>query len=241
VNGGRLSSSALTLAIGYGAAGGLFWVLLNVPESTVPALLASLLLALLIVAVAGLTTAAAVAISQGGSSRSIVRRAAKALPAFLIGIAIFAALWWLTTAADGVWAGYRGEIDALFLRYLGATRTEPLHVAERWLTWMVRWGLGFSVVAALVSAACVGGMRAIVQGLRAAVSLTPLAAVTIGALAVGEGLWRVAAWRPRSLPPSSAELVFVVAKLGLLYLLFAVIAATVLDIHRRAAQRVIAH
>jgi hypothetical protein len=239
---GRLSSAALTLAIGYAAAAGLFWTLLNVPESTVLSLLTSLFLLLLIVSLIGLTTAAAVAVAESVPTRTIMGRATAALPAFIIGITIFAALWWLSGVADGMWSRSRGEIDAWLLRYLGVTRSAPLHAAERWTLWLLRWGVGVSVVVALVTVSCVGAigrLDAVRRGLRTAVGLTPLAAVTLAALAASEGLWRAAAWRPQGLPPSSVELLFVVVKLALLYLVFVVIVAAVLDIHRRAAQRVL--
>jgi hypothetical protein len=235
---GRLTSSALTLAVGYSVAGALFWALLNVPESTVFALLASLLLTLSIVVLTGLTTAAAAAVAPGLPRLTVVRRAIAALPAFVVGLAIFAALWWLTAGVDDVWTRHRGEIDAMFIRYLGVTGTAPLHSAERWLTWTVRWGLGLSVVAALATSGW-RGVRALTPALRTAIGWTPLAAVTVAAVTVAEGLWRVATWRPQWLPPSSIEVVFAAVKLGLLYLLFVIIAAAVLDIHRRAARRVL--
>jgi hypothetical protein len=81
-----------------------------------------------------------------------VRRTLAALPSFVAGLAVFAILWWLTGFADGWWRAHHGAVDALFLRYLGATRTQPVHQAAFRATWLVRWVLGLSIVAGLTAA-----------------------------------------------------------------------------------------
>src|SRR5262245_19023735 len=231
----RLATSALVLAGGYAIAGGLFWLLLNVPESNVVALLASALAALSVVMCAGLATAAALTVPQGGPTREVIRRAVRTLPLFLLGLVSFAALWWVTARVDAWWSAHRGEIDAVMLRYLGLTSTNWLHLTAAWLAWLVRWGLGLSCVAAFAAAGA-SGTGQVTSGLRSAIRLAPLAMVVAAALIVSQGVWRWVYWRPAGLSPSYAELTFVVVKLGGLYLLVAALGAAVLDVHRRAVK-----
>jgi hypothetical protein len=101
---------------------------------------------------------------------------------------------------------------------------------------MVRWAVGLSVIAAFVASGW-RGMGALTSSLRTAVGLAPLAAMTLAVVTVAEGLWRVAAWRPQWLPPSAVEVMFAAVKLGLLYSVFVLIAAAVLEVHRRASRR----
>jgi hypothetical protein len=235
---GPLLRSASTLGVGYAVGVALLWALVNVPESNLFALALSAALVLLIVLTAGVTTAVASGLSQQATIIAAVRRAAAALPGFVGGLVVFAILWWLTASADIWWGGHRGEIDAVVLRYLGATRTGWFHEAVAWVIWLVRWVLGLSVIAGLVTA--LGGARGVSSGLRVSVRLAPLAAVTLGVVAVSEGLWRLAYWRPAGLPPNWAEPVFAVTKCAVLYALTAVVAALVLEVYRPAARGAVA-
>lgn len=229
--------SAATLAVGYALGAALLWALLNVPESNALALTLSAVLLLLVAVTVGVTTASAMAFAQDVSPGVGVRRTLAALPSFVAGLAVFAILWWLTGFADGWWRAHHGAVDALFLRYLGATRTQPVHQAAFRATWLVRWVLGLSIVAGLTAAGAQGGMRLAGSGLRLSVRLAPLAAAAVGILVVSEGLWRIVVWRPKSLPPNWAEPTFATAKLIVLYALTVAIAAAVLRVYGRAAVR----
>ena len=230
---GSLLRSAAILGAGYAVAAGFFWAFLNVPESNVFALLLSATLAALVILAAGITTALASALSPQAPVRAALRGTACALPGFVGGLAVFAILWWLTASADAWWRAHLGEIDATLLRYLGATSTGWVHQTAHWTLWLARWVIGLSVIAALVTA--LSRSRGVVSGLRASVRLAPVAAMTLAVVAVGEGLWRLAYWRPRGLPPNQAEAVFAATKLALLYAATMVIAALVLEMYRRAA------
>jgi hypothetical protein len=235
---GPVLRSASTLGVGYAAVAALYWALLNVPESSVLALTLSAALVLLMVVTAGTTTAVASAFSQHATASRAVRRVAPALPGFVGGLTVFVILWWLTGTADAWWRAHLGEMDALLVRYLGVTRTGWLHEAVLWTIWLARWVLGLSAIAGLVTA--LTGARGVPSGLRASLRLAPLTAVTLGVVVVSEGLWRLVYWRPRRFPSTWIEPPFVVAKLAVLYALTAVIAALVLDVHRRAASGEIA-
>jgi hypothetical protein len=236
VNAGAFVRSTITLAIGYALAAALLWGLLNVPESNVPALLLSALLVLLIAIMTGVTTGTAAALSAHAGLFASLRRAIRALPVFLLGVVIFALLWWLTGVSETWWNVHRGEVDALFLRYLGFTRTSPLHTTIFWLLSLVRWVLGLSLVVAPVVVSVRRG-SGLLPGLRVATRLLPLLAATIGLLIITQGLWRVAYWRPGSLPATQMEVVFAAAKLGLLYLAAMAVSAAVLGAYTRTADR----
>lgn len=242
-----LGASALVLALGWAITGGLYWLLLNVPESTVAALVASLLLALAAAACAGITTGAAAALAHGMSPRQAFACGVSTLPHFAVGLAVGGALWWLTGAAALTWDASRGEIDALAIRYLGTDRTQPVHAAADWLLWLVRWGLGLSLLCGLTTAASLPPderrtPRGFSAGLRAGVAVVSLSAVVVAVVVVAEGLWRLAYWRPSGLPASSAEILFVAAKLAGLYATTIALATGTLAVVGRAARRAaIAH
>lgn len=229
-----VATSALILAVGYAVAGALYFALINVPESNVATLVLSAILVLLIVAVAGVTTALAVAITQE-PWRVAARRSVRALPAFVLGLVAFVALSMVVDRLELAWIMRRGEVHAMLLPYLSTRNTTPLHTAIVWLLWLVRWGLGLSLVLGPLVAAVSGSSR---RGVRLAVRLVPLAACAIAAIAISEGLWRVVYWRPRALPASWVEVVFVSTKLLVLYLLGACIAAVVVQLYRRTLVRV---
>lgn len=228
----RFALSAMLLAIGYAVTAALYWALLNIPESNVLALLASAALVLLVAIAGGVTTGMALALAQGAGSGDAARRAIAALPSFFAGVVIFGGLWWLTGFAEASWRGHRGEVDAMFLRYLGTARTEPLHRSTLWLLFLIRWGLGLSVVAALVAAGVSGGRLATIGRDLRSIRMIALGAACAGVIAVTQGVWRVVLWRPRGLPASGVELVFVAAKLIVLYAFAISIAAAVLWAHR---------
>ena len=228
--------SALTLGVGYTAVAGLFWALLSVPESNVLALTSSLALVVALVAAAGVTTGGAAAFGHDAAAREAARRSMAGLPGFVAGLLVFAALWWLTAGADTWWRAHRGEADALWLRYVGSSRTGPLHALVEWTLWLARWVLGPSIVAGLVSVGTLGGVRSTVKGLRTAFGLAPLAVAAAGALVISQGLQRLAYWRPKMLPPNWLEPTFAAVKLFAIYASLAVIGAAVLGVHGRAAR-----
>jgi hypothetical protein len=168
-------------------------------------------------------------------ARVVVRRSVTALPSFLLSLTLLAVLWWITGRLDEWWNAHRGEIDAVSLRYLGVTRTEPLHTAAAWATWLVRWVLGLSMAAGITAWGAHGGLRTTGRGLRLSLRAVPLAATAAGVLMVSEGIRRLAFWRPASLPPTGAEVIFAVLKIGVLYLATVTIAAGVLRTYGRAA------
>lgn len=234
MSGRSFAAASAALAAGFAMTLGLFWALLNVPESSVPALALSAGLAVCIAVAAGLTTGSAAALVVGAPWREAARRAVRALPGFLAGLVIFAVLWWITGSADHGWREHRGEVDAIVVRHFGTARTSVIHEGVFLTIWLVRWVVGLAVVTGLVAACAIGGTRAAARGLRAAVQIVPLMATAIVALVVGKGLWRLVDWRPKAIPPNWLEPVFVAIKLSVLYVLAIALAVIVLAAFQRA-------
>jgi hypothetical protein len=193
------------------------------------------LLVVLALGIAALTTATAATIAGGSSIATALRRSPSGIPAFVLGLVVLGLLWAATASLDASWSAHRGEVDALFLRYAGTARTAWAHATVAWTTWLLRWGIGLSIVAALTSAAVTRDRfgAALIRGMRNAVALRPLAA-TVAALVAGRMLWTAVYWRPRGLTANAAEVAFVSAKLGLIVLAAALLAVLVLHVHARA-------
>jgi len=171
----------------------------------------------------------------GAVPGTTTRRAVAALPRFAAGLVVFALLWWITDGAERWWTLHRGEVDAVFIRYGNITSTRRLHETVFWMIWLVRWGLGCSVVAALVAAGS-DGWRAWVRGLRASIRLAPLVTASMAAVVLSEAVWRIVYWMPKSLPVSWIEFVFAGLKLIVLYALVIGIAAFVIGVCGRASR-----
>lgn len=216
---------------------GAYWALLNVPESNVAALALSALLVFVVLGGIGATLASAACVSTGASIMPALRRSAVTLPLFAFGLAMFGLLWIATGWFDAWWLNHRGEADAVALRYLGFTKTAPVHAAISWLSWLLRWVVGTSIVIAFAVVAATGSAADVWRSVRVGLGLVPLATLTVGVLAVSQGLWRIAQWRPATLPPTSAEIYFSTAKLGMLSLVMLAIAGAVVTTYTRAARR----
>ncbi len=230
-----LVRSSAALAVGCAVAAALFWALINVPESNVLMLTLSGILALGVFATLGLTIGGAASLAAGAVPGTTTRRAVAALPRFAAGLVVFALLWWITDGAERWWTLHRGEVDAVFIRYGNITSTRRLHETVFWMIWLVRWGLGCSVVAALVAAGS-DGWRAWVRGLRASIRLAPLVTASMAAVVLSEAVWRIVYWMPKSLPVSWIEFVFAGLKLIVLYALVIGIAAFVIGVCGRASR-----
>jgi hypothetical protein len=210
--------------------GGVFWLLLSVPESSAFALLLSASLLLVLTLLTGYAASVVLSVAGGTRVAASIGRGVRGLPGFLLGVALFAALWLVTTSIEGQWALHAGEIDALFLRNAGTSKTAWVHTSMAWALWIVRWGVGLSLVC---GAAAAGVTRAgVARGVRLALSPLTLGAA-VAALMAGYGLWSLVYWRPKGLPPTTAELAFVSAKLSLLFLVAAVVVSLMLHVFAR--------
>lgn len=208
-------------------AGAAIWGLLNVPESSVPALLLSALLAVLVPVVLGLTTSVVLGITSGLSLPAAAGRAVSGLRGFAAGLVVLGLLYVVTTRIVDLWVEHAGEIDALFLRYAGTASTLWLHTTVGWLLWLLCWGGGLAAVVGATRAAVDG--RSVPAGLAHAWSVRTLGTV-VSAVLVVYALWSAVYWRPKGLPDDSAELMFVGAKLLVLYLTATVVCVVALAV-----------
>lgn len=231
VAGRELAIAAVVVMAGGAMAGGLFWALLNVPESNALALAASAVLVVLAPLTAWLAAGCSALILREGPRARLARRTLVSIPAFVVGLALFALLWWFTGAAGSWWQQHNGEIDAFVISRVGTARTAWLHSGSGWLLWFIRWALGTSIVVGLLASTTAGGVRALPRGLWLAVRPLPLVATTVAGLLIVEVLWRLAEWTPSRMPPVSLEPLFVAVKLAVVYVAAAIVATMVLRVY----------
>ncbi len=210
------------LAAGHAAAAGLFWGLVNVPESNVAMLALSAALALLVVFTVGWTEAAA---SLGWRADltmgQAARRGLRAAP-IVVAAAVVFALFWLLAAHAGVWLdAHGGEIDAWLIATFETSKTAWVHRVLDAVLFIVRYVVGVSAAVALLSAGARAGWRAVgrLAWIRAAFSRRQLGIV--GAAMVLFVFLPLGAvyWHPQTIPANAVEILFVAVKLGTIYLL----------------------
>jgi hypothetical protein len=214
----RLLLIAIWLIAGHAAAAGLFWVLLQVPESSSPMLVVSATLAALAVLAAIWTIGGALAAwrpeatpgrAMAGGLRHIV--------AVVLGAVLFALVWWLTERADLWHAQYGGQIDAWIIARTGKSETARLHGAIFWTLWFLRWGLGLTIALSLSAWAVRDGIRTLGSVRWLTRALNPMRWLPVTAL-VGLGIalpWHHVYWRPEKIS-IGAEPFFVSVKLAVI-------------------------
>jgi hypothetical protein len=226
----RLVLAALWILVGAALTAGVYWGFLITPESTIWALMMSGVLALVALALVGLTAGGAIAMWWHGASRAGVRRAVQSIPGVIPAALIIWLIWWLARRAE-VWVATRsGEINAWFIARFGWDDMSWLFAAigyaADWFRWVIAGLLALSLMAGFVAI----GWRALMQAawLRRALSPRAIVLTTLwfGGLIALPWLYLVP-WRPEGLPPTSVEFAFIIAKLSVSAILFGVGAALV--------------
>ena len=213
---------------------------LYTPESNLPMLVLSALLVLLAAALLLLSsTSGAVALVQRIAPWKALGAGVRRLPLVLVVIGVVGLVCGAAGWFESWWMARAGQVDAAAIVAGNVTNTRPLHTAVHWLVVIVQWIVVPSWLAtALAWVAAyerrdVLGLKWLAGGLHWRILL-----VTAAAVAVLVWLpWRFVYWRPRALPASSVEMVFIVAKLAVIYLLSQIAWAIVLA---TAARRVAA-
>jgi hypothetical protein len=226
----RLALASLWILIGGALTAGVYWIFLNTPESTVWTVIASGLLALAALLMAGFTASGAIAVLMQGLSVAGTRRALRALASVIPAALILLALWWLTTQAEA-WVSLRsGQISAFFIARFGwadvAWLFSAVHRVAQWGRWVVGGLLALSLIAGFVAI----GWSALAQfaWLRRALRPRTLLIGTFWFVLLIALPWMyLVPWRPKQIPGTSIELAFIVAKLSLSAILFAVGAALI--------------
>jgi len=207
------------LAAGHLLVGGLYWLLLQVPESNVWMLASSLLIVLAALVMAGVIEETAILAWPSNEPMGVaLRTALQRAWLVVLPLAVFGCVWWLSGAADDWLARHAGQIDAWIIAKTGWTNTAALHTSLVWVSAFVRYGIGTSLAVALLGSVARQGLRGVTSPwLRHALAWKPLVIVA-AVLFVGVWLpWQAVYWRPASLPPTWVQPAFAAAKLFVLY------------------------
>jgi hypothetical protein len=229
----RLVAISSWLIVGHAVLAGLYYGLLNVPESSIWMLATSAVLCLAIVAlglyvhvggIGGWLPDRAVLGGMAGAWRHI----AAAIPA----VALLAVAWWAGACAGAWHAAHRGEIDAALMARFNWAETAWVHEGWNWVLFALRNAVALSLALAWVVSGVTGGLRELARPRWIVRGLDPRA---WGSILVVELLlvvlpWHFVFWRPASLPPTRAELAFAGAKLAVMAIAGAVGWAIVLGI-----------
>jgi hypothetical protein len=217
----RLSLIAGWLIAGHAAAAGLLWSLLQVPESSSLMLAISGTLLLLAALALAWTVGGALAAWRPESTPGrAMARGLGHVAAIVLGMLVFALVWWLTEKAALWHAQYGGQLDAWIIARTGKSETARLHTAIFWLLWFARWGLGLTIALSLAAWMVRDGLRTLGSARWLASALHPLRWLGVTAL-VGLGIalpWHHVYWRPEKMSVG-AEPWFVAAKLAAIALL----------------------
>lgn len=221
---------AAWLAAGGLALLGLYWLLINTPDSSAFMLALSALLVAAMLAVAAVVTNTAVLRYGGHPLRTAVPRAARGIPRFLLAAVPVAAAAWAVRRGDNWVALHAGEISAWFIATLDWTETQPLFDVARyvsvWLRWVVVPVLALAWLARMLGRD--GGSRDVMAPRARPKRLRMLAVATIAFVLLVALPWQLMAWRPGGLPPTWIEPAMAVVRLSALGFVMAVGAAVMM-------------
>lgn len=213
------------ILFGAAATGGAYWGFLNTPESTVFTIASSVLLVLLTMALLAMTINGAILLWVNGPSARALKRSFKVIPAIVPALLVFALFWWLAYRID-TWVALRsGEINAWFIATFGWDNISWLFTSIRFFTAWMRWVLGALLAVSLMGGLAVVGWRAATraQWLRRALRPRALALATLWFVVLIVLPWLyLVPWRPNWVPPTGAELAFIVGKLSIAAILMAI-------------------
>jgi hypothetical protein len=226
----KLLFATVWILIGSAITAGVYWLFLITPESTVWTLIASALLAFTALLLAGFTASGAIAIWSYGASAAGIRRAARAIPAAIPAALIVWGMGWLATFATNWVAMRSGPINAWFIAQFGWDDVSWLFTIVRFTILWLRWVLAAELALSLIAGVVLMGWPALAQAgwLKRALRPRTLAVVTLWAVVLIALPWAyVVPWRPRQLPASSIEFIFIVAKLSVSAIVLAIGAALI--------------
>jgi hypothetical protein len=210
------------LVAGHAALCGLYWLLLQVPESNALMLASSAIIVLVMVYGVGLVQVMPLrAVGASEPMGRALRVAAGRAWLAVFPLAVFALVWGVTGLAQDWAIAHAGEMDAWFIARLGLTRTGWFHTTMHVVLAFVRYGIGVALAVSMLAAIAASGMKGLAADgwLRGALRWRYLLLVA-GAMIVGFALPSHALyWRPTWLPDTWAQPAFAVARLFVLYVL----------------------
>ncbi len=218
----RMLGATVWLFVGHAALAGLYWALLNVPESNVLALsLSALLVLLLVVGACIVDVTGLLWLRPEWRFRAALARSIRVLPVFLLALAMWWAVSWFVGRYEARYLVNKGELDAWLIAHFNITRNAWLQRLMPILFAFVRDVLGVSLAVSLVAAAAVGSFFDIFRFRWLLRALSPVQLVII-AVAVAGLIWlpgQGVYWRPAWIRSSSMELAFIGVKLTVLGLI----------------------
>ena len=217
--------ATLWVLLGAALTAGVYWGFLITPESTIWTLMLSAVLAIVALAMAGLTANGALAILSGGVSAAGMTRALRAVPAVVPAALIVLLIWWITARGETWIAMRNGQISAWFIARFGWNDISWLFTTIRYIAQWLRWVVAALLVLSLLAAVVTSGWRALAQFAWVRRALHPRAVIVATLLFVvliALPWIYLVPWRPKGLPASSVEFAFIVAKLSLSAILVAI-------------------
>jgi len=205
--------------------GGVYWSFLITPVSTVFALGASALLAVVVLALVGLIINGTIEIWSRGLSVAGVRRALGSIGSVIPAGLIILVLWWLTSGAELFVAQRSGPISAWFIASFGWDDVSWLFATIRYAALWLRWVFGALLAMSLMATILDSGWSAIARSAWIGRAMRPRALLlaTVAAVIIVALPWiYLVPWRPAGLPSTSVELAFIVTKLSFVALLGAI-------------------
>jgi hypothetical protein len=226
----RFLLATLWVLLGAALTAGVYWGFLITPESTVWTLMMSAVLAVVALAMAGLTANGTIAILSGGVSAAGMKRALKAIPAVVPAVLIALLMWWIAARVE-TWVAMRnGQISAWFIARAGWDDVSWLFTTIRYVAQWFRWVITALLMLSLMAGIVGIGWRALAQTawIRRALHPRAIVVATFAFVVLVALPWMyLVPWRPKNLPASSVEFVFIAAKLSLAALLCGIGAALV--------------
>jgi hypothetical protein len=221
----RAGAATLWILAGAVVTGGVYWALLNTPESTIGALLLSALLATVLILLLGVMINGAIAAWSADAWGDSFRRSIRNTPAVLPAIIIVVSAWWLIGHATAWIASHNGPISAWFIARFGWADVSWLFTGVSWVGGWLRWIavplVALSLVAAVAHSGWTPAARA--QWNRRAFSPVRLSLATVWFAVLVAAPWLyLAPWRPRGLPANSLEIAFIAIKLSITAVLMAI-------------------
>jgi hypothetical protein len=216
---GRLLRTALWLLLGALVVFGLYWLLLNTPESNALALISSAILVVLIIASAALFVNTALGLAAGAPLAASAAAAARGVHWVVVAAVPALLLWWTIVRADRWILDHASQINAWFIARYGWSDISSLFRAEVWVSRWLRWSLIPLIALALAGALLDGGVAGVAGRWRRALGFRSLAIAVLAFIVLVALPLPLITWRPQ-LPPTWLEPAAAAARLGAVAILW---------------------
>jgi hypothetical protein len=228
----RLALATLWILTGSALTAGVYWGFLSTPESTVGTLIVSAILAAIALAMAGVTASGAITIWSHGASLAGIGRAMRSSLGVIPAALLILLVWWVAERAE-TWIAMRsGQISAIFIARFGIADISRLFTATHYIANWFRWAVSPLMALSLMAGIAGIGWAALGQAawLRRALHPRALIVATFWFVVLIALPWiYLVPWRPKGIPASSVEFAFIVAKLSVTAILFAIGAALIVN------------